>query len=49
MDILLHDTLLIKISAATPEEDAKGIYVGFKPSGELGLKGGFHTEVKETP
>ncbi|ORY58449.1 uncharacterized protein BCR38DRAFT_413311 [Pseudomassariella vexata] len=27
---------------ATPEEDAKGRYVGFKPSGELGIKGGFH-------
>ncbi|KAI8316297.1 hypothetical protein K4K59_000195 [Colletotrichum sp. SAR11_240] len=29
----------------TPEEDQKGIYVGFKPSGELGTKGGFHKEV----
>ncbi|PLB53903.1 Clavaminate synthase-like protein [Aspergillus steynii IBT 23096] len=27
---------------ATPEEDARGRYVGFKPSGELGIKGGFH-------
>lgn len=27
---------------ATPEEDAAGLYVGFKPSGELGIKGGFH-------
>ncbi|KAF5523359.1 hypothetical protein CGCA056_v004159 [Colletotrichum aenigma] len=29
----------------TPEEDQKGIYVGFKPSGELGTKVGFHKEV----
>ncbi|KAL3418518.1 hypothetical protein PVAG01_10234 [Phlyctema vagabunda] len=27
---------------ATPEEDAKGRYVGFKPAGQLGIKGGFH-------
>lgn len=27
---------------ATPEEDAKGRYVGFKPAGVLGSKGGFH-------
>ncbi|EOD50392.1 Clavaminate synthase-like protein [Neofusicoccum parvum] len=27
---------------ATPEEDASGLYVGFKPSGERGIKGGFH-------
>ncbi|KAI9925406.1 hypothetical protein MW887_005787 [Aspergillus wentii] len=27
---------------ATPEEDARGRYVGFKPSGERGIKGGFH-------
>lgn len=27
---------------ATPEEDAKGRYVGFKPAGQLGTKGGFH-------
>lgn len=26
---------------ATPEEDAAGLYVGFKPAGELGRKGGF--------
>ncbi|KPM41807.1 hypothetical protein AK830_g4736 [Neonectria ditissima] len=25
----------------TPEEDARGLYVGFKPSGPLGHKGGF--------
>ncbi|KAL4874221.1 hypothetical protein BJY04DRAFT_225271 [Aspergillus karnatakaensis] len=30
---------------ATSEEDAQGIYVGFKPSGELGIKGGFHKEI----
>lgn len=30
---------------ATPEEDAKGRYVGFKPAGELGSKGGFHKEL----
>ncbi|KAL4965119.1 uncharacterized protein BDV14DRAFT_200107 [Aspergillus stella-maris] len=30
---------------ATPEEDVQGIYVGFKPSGELGIKGGFHKEI----
>ncbi|KZF19604.1 gibberellin 2-oxidase [Xylona heveae TC161] len=27
---------------ATPEEDALGRYVGFKPAGKLGAKGGFH-------
>ncbi|OJD32510.1 clavaminate synthase-like protein [Diplodia corticola] len=27
---------------ASPEEDASGLYVGFKPSGERGIKGGFH-------
>jgi isopenicillin N synthase-like dioxygenase len=27
---------------ATPEEDARGRYVGFKPAGVLGTKGGFH-------
>lgn len=27
---------------ATPEEDALGRYVGFKPAGVLGSKGGFH-------
>lgn len=27
---------------ATPEEDARGRYVGFKPAGQLGIKGGFH-------
>ncbi|KAI0003116.1 gibberellin 2-oxidase [Xylariaceae sp. FL0662B] len=26
---------------ATPEEDARGVYVGFKPAGSLGYKGGF--------
>lgn len=30
---------------ATPEEDASGLYVGFKPSGERGIKGGFHKTV----
>ncbi|KAF4123090.1 Isopenicillin N synthase [Geosmithia morbida] len=27
--------------AVTPQEDARGLYVGFKPSGPLGHKGGF--------
>ncbi|PYH93103.1 Clavaminate synthase-like protein [Aspergillus ellipticus CBS 707.79] len=31
-----------KLFEATPEEDARGRYVGFKPAGELGIKGGFH-------
>ncbi|KAJ0309882.1 hypothetical protein Brms1b_008921 [Colletotrichum noveboracense] len=33
----------------TPEEDQKGIYVGFKPPGELGTKGGFHKEMSYSP
>lgn len=31
---------------ATPEEDASGLYVGFKPSDERGTKGGFHKTVR---
>ena len=35
---------LLKIltwGTATPEEDARGLYVGYKPAGTLGRKGGF--------
>ena len=35
---LLH---LLTILSVTPAEDARGLYVGFKPAGPLGHKGGF--------
>lgn len=31
---------------ATPEEDASGLYVGFKPSDKRGAQGGFHKTVR---
>ena len=36
---------MLTSTVATPEEDARGIYRGFKPQGALGRKGGFPNEL----
>jgi len=36
-----HGRQTLTRAIVTPEEDARGLYVGYKPAGPLGHKGGF--------